>query len=242
MGQNSTQVQYGFGQLGSAYSDVAQPIVPPMGMVIVAIQFLAENTPTVLTPEVLGNASQSGLPPHPGGHGFGFPEITTGTNVTALASTHTRNTNGRLMGQLDDNAGSNITQVTFSSTTTADMNVGDYVLLVNDTMQEDGNPTMTIDPQTPIPIYSGRNKRGIVIKSIDSDDTITLKDSAGNAFVGISPSSQSLIILGPEQGAGANVANGQVYPKGVTIYGRWTTFTPSAAGVDGGGVIAYFGY
>jgi len=240
MGQNSTEVQYGFGQLGSAYSDVAQPIVPPMGMVIVAIQFLANNTPTVLTPELLGDTTAA--EPYGGGHGFGFPEITTGSNVTALLSTHTRNTNGRLMGQLDDNAGSNITQVTFSSLETHDMNVGDYVLLVNDTMQEDGLPLMTIDAQTPTPIYSGRNKRGIVIKSIDGADTITLKDSAGNAFVGISPSSQSLIILGPQQGAGANVANGQVYPKGVTIYGRWSTFTPQAASVDGGGVIAYFGY
>jgi len=238
MGQNSTEVQYGFGQLGSAYSDVNQPIVPPMGMVIVAIQFLANNTPTVLTPEVLGNTTAA--EPYGGGHGFGFPEITTGSNVTALLSTHTRNTNGRLMGQLDD-SGANV-QVTFSSLETHDMNVGDYVLLVNDTMQEDGNPTMTIDAETPIPIYSGRNKRGIVIKSIDSNDTITLKDSAGNAFSGLSPSSQSLIILGPQQGAGANVANGQVYPKGVTIYGRWTTFTPSAATADGGGVIAYFGY
>ena len=144
------------------------------------------------------------------------------------------------MGQLD-NSGANV-QVTFSNLETHDMNVGDYVLLVNDTMQEDGLPLMTIDAETPIPIYSGRNKRGIVIKSIDSDDTITLKDSAGNAFSGLSPSSQSLIILGPQQGAGANVANGQVYPKGVTIYGRWTTFTPSASATGGGGVIAYFGY
>jgi len=49
MGQNSTEVAYGFGQLGSAYTDVNKPIVPPKDMVIVAIQFLADNTPTVLT-------------------------------------------------------------------------------------------------------------------------------------------------------------------------------------------------
>ena len=53
MGQNSTEVVYGFGQLGSAYTDLAKPIVPPQGMVIVAITFLADNTPTVLTPEKL---------------------------------------------------------------------------------------------------------------------------------------------------------------------------------------------
>jgi hypothetical protein len=38
-------------------------------------------------------------------------------------------------------------------------------------------------------------------------------------------------------GAGGIRANGQVYPKGLTIYGRWTAFQPSAAGV-----ICYFGY
>ena len=42
--------------------------------------------------------------------------------------------------------------------------------------------------------------------------------------------------LGPEQGAGGITAAAQVYPKGVTIYGRWTAFQPSAAGV-----ICYFG-
>jgi len=29
MGQNSTEVAYGFGQLGSTYTDKAQSIVPP---------------------------------------------------------------------------------------------------------------------------------------------------------------------------------------------------------------------
>ena len=53
MGQNSIEVAYGFGQMGSAYSDIAQVIVPPKGMVICAIQFLADNTPTELTPEKL---------------------------------------------------------------------------------------------------------------------------------------------------------------------------------------------
>ena len=53
MGINSTEVAYGFGQLGSAYSDIAQTIVPPKDHVIIAIQFLADNTPTILTPEKL---------------------------------------------------------------------------------------------------------------------------------------------------------------------------------------------
>ena len=53
MGQNSTSVAYAFGQMGSAYSDVAKPIIPPTGLVITAITFLDDNTPTVLTSEKL---------------------------------------------------------------------------------------------------------------------------------------------------------------------------------------------
>ena len=51
MGQNSTEVAYGFGQLGSAYCDAASAVTPPSGKVIVAIQFLADNTPTALVAE-----------------------------------------------------------------------------------------------------------------------------------------------------------------------------------------------
>ena len=59
MGQNSTEVAYGFGQFGSAYTDLGKPIVPPTGLVITAITFLAENTPTVLTPEKLDSEGPS---------------------------------------------------------------------------------------------------------------------------------------------------------------------------------------
>lgn len=236
MGQNSTEVAYNFGQMGSAYTDLAQTIVPPQGMVIVAINFLAAGTPTILTPELLGRATATGSGWPGGGLGPGFPEITGGTNVTGLASTHTRNSTGMFMAALDDNAGSDITQVTFSLFSTghpgpkaSPITPGMYVLLVNDDYQEDGNPAMVIDPQTPSPIYSGPNQRGVKVVSIDSDDTITLS-------AGISPNSQALIFLGPQQGAGGIIANGQAYPAGTTIYGRWTEFKNDAAAV-----ICYFG-
>ena len=199
MGQNSTEVAYGFGQLGSAYTDIAQTIVPPVGKVIVAIQFLADNTPTVLTPEKLGHGDSYGS------GGPSFPEITGGTNVTALASTTTRNTKGYFMAALDDNAGSDITQVTLASESTFDheIKVGSYVLLVNSTFQEDGNPAMSIDAQTPVPIYSGTQRRGVTVVSIDSEDQLTLSS-------GISPDSQSLIFLDEEHGAGGVISPDQM--------------------------------
>ena len=43
--------QMAFGQHGSAYIDTATAVTPPTGKVIVAIQFLADNTPTGLVAE-----------------------------------------------------------------------------------------------------------------------------------------------------------------------------------------------
>ena len=44
MGINSTEVSYGFGQLGSGFCDTTGAFTPPSGKVIVAIQFLADTT------------------------------------------------------------------------------------------------------------------------------------------------------------------------------------------------------
>ena len=44
MGQNSTQVAYGFGQMGSIFNDTANPCKAPTGKVFVAITFLTDTT------------------------------------------------------------------------------------------------------------------------------------------------------------------------------------------------------
>jgi hypothetical protein len=43
MGMNSTEVAYGFGQLGSGFVNTIGAFTPPTGKVIVAIQFLADT-------------------------------------------------------------------------------------------------------------------------------------------------------------------------------------------------------
>ena len=53
MGQNSTGVAYNFGQMGSSYQNLNKPVYPPKGLVITAIQFLNDNTPTRLITETL---------------------------------------------------------------------------------------------------------------------------------------------------------------------------------------------
>lgn len=50
MGINSTEVAYGFGQMGSAFTDEDAAVTPPTGKVIVAITFLEDTTLTALTP------------------------------------------------------------------------------------------------------------------------------------------------------------------------------------------------
>ena len=223
MGINSTEVAYNFGQLGSAYTDLAQTIIPPKDHVIVAIQFLEQNTPTVLTPEKLDET------------GPGFPEITTGSNTTAINADNTFNHNGIATLALNDNAGSNITTVVLTAGANTLVRPGQFVIMVNATYQEDGDPAATIDAQTPVPIYNGPSARGVKVKSV-SGANVTLEGHGTTTFAGLSPSSQALIFIDEQHGAGGIIANGQQYPAGVTIYGRWTEFKPSAAGV-----ICYFG-
>ena len=219
MGQNSTEVAYGFGQLGSAYSDLAQVIVPPKDHVIVAIQFLADNTPTELTPEKLDR----------NGPGYIAISGSTGDDIE-VANNNYFNFNGVHASHVTDGtiaAGSNVTLATSG---VGRVRVGQYVLLVNDDADESGATLQTIDTaETPVPIYNGPNKQGVKVTSFNGTTTVTLDTQ-------ITPSSQALIFLDEYHGAGGLTAASQVFPKGLTIYGRWTAFKPSAAGV-----ICYFG-
>jgi hypothetical protein len=199
--------------MGSAYTDLAKPIVPPQGMVIVAIQFLDANTPTVLTPEKLDN------------RGPGYVSISGSTTDVVGTADDYMNFHGLTSSACTGSNSGN--DVTIGALNTK-IQVGQYVLIVNDADHEGAG--ITIDSDTPIPIYSGPNQQGVYVTAYDGATTVTLSAATTPT------SSQSLIFLGPEQGAGGLTAAGQEYPAGTTIYGRWTTITPSAAGV-----ICYFG-
>ena len=214
MGQNSTEVAYGFGQFGSAYSDLAKPIVPPTGLVITAITFLADNTPTVLTPEKLDTEGPS------------YISIQGTSGDIQVADNHA-NFNGAVARDVSDGtiaAGSNVTIASASNK----IKKGQYVLLV--AAGDTDTSGITIDSETPIPITRGPNKQGVKVTSYTAGATTLTLDTQ------ITPSTQGLIFLDDFHGAGGLTAASQVFPKGVTIYGRWTTITPSAAGV-----ICYFG-
>ncbi len=222
MGQNSTEVAYGFGQLGSAYSDIAQTIVPPKDHVIVAIQFLADNTPTVLTPEKLDRQ----------GPGYFAISGSTADHVDA-ADNNYFNFNGIHSSEIADTNISAYNDITLETVASpADkISVGQYVLLVNGDADESGATAMTIDAETPVPIYKGPNRQGVKVVAYDGISKVQLD-------VDITPTSdQALVFLDEQHGAGGITCASQVFPKGLTIYGRWTAFKPSAAGV-----ICYFGY
>ena len=146
MGQNSTEVAYGFGQLGSTYSDLAKPIVPPTNHVICAITFLADNTPTVLTSETLDTGGPS------------YINIQS-TNGDIQVAGNEVNFNGVVARDVSDGtiaAGGDVTIASLS----AKIKVGQYVLLV--AAGDTDTAGITIDSETPIPwcnntVYPGVN-------------------------------------------------------------------------------------
>ena len=219
MGINSQGVAYNFGQLGSAYSDIAQVIVPPKDMVITAITFLAANTPTILTPEKLDR----------NGPGYIAISGSTGDDLE-VADNNYFNCNGVHSSHVTNGTIAAGSDVTLATSGAGRVRVGQYVLLVNDDANEEGADAMVIDAETPTPIYKGPNQQGVKVTSFDGTTKVQLDAQ-------ITPSSQALVFIDEYHGAGGITVAGQEFPAGLTIYGRWTAFKPSAHGA-----IAYFGY
>jgi len=221
MGLNSTNAAWGFGQMGSVYTDLDQVIIPPKDHVIVAIQFLAANTPTVMVPEKLDQ------------NGPNFPAISgsTADHVDAAGNNYF-NFNGVWASEISDATHAANTDITLETPAvpTNRIKVGDYVLLVNGDASE-ADTDMVIDTaDTPYPIYNGPNKQGVYVTDYDGVDKVKLSAAI------TSSSDQALVFLDPYHGAGGTSVASQEFPAGTTIYGRWVAFKPAAAGV-----ICYFG-
>ena len=61
MGINSTEVAYGFGQMGSVFNNAVVAITPPSGKVFVAITFLTDTTLNTSLGLVADNDEAAGL-------------------------------------------------------------------------------------------------------------------------------------------------------------------------------------
>ena len=222
MGVNSTEVSYGFGQMGSVYTDLDQVIIPPKDHVIVAIQFLADNTPTELVPEKLDQQ----------GPNFPADSGSTADHVDSSGNNYF-NFNGVWASEISDATHAVATDITLETPAVpvGRIKVGNYVLLVNGDASE-ADTDMVIDTaDTPYPIYSGPNKQGVYVTAYDGVSKVKLSAAI------TSSSDQALVFLDEYHGAGGISVASQVFPKGLTIYGRWAAFKPSAAGV-----ICYFGH
>ena len=222
MGINSTEVSYGFGQMGSAYTDIDNVIIPPKDHVIVAIQFLAEDTPIALVPEKLDQS------------GPNFPAISGSvSDHVDTADNNYFNFNGVWSSEIPDGTHAVGTDITLDTPAvpTGRIKIGNYVLLVNGGASE-ADQDMVIDTaDTPYPIYNGPSKQGVYVTDYDGISKVKLSAEI------TSSSDQALVFLDSYHGAGGITAASQAFPAGVTIYGRWAAFRPGG----GAGVICYFG-
>jgi|TARA_R110002050_G_C8864811_1_gene507700 hypothetical protein len=233
MGQNSTEVAYGFGQLGSVFTNLAYPVYPPKDHVIVAIQFLADNIPTILETETLDT------------HGPQFP-------------THQDDQLGADGGPDASFAGVTWAAATGAGTVaTGVIPIADVIannlikpgqiVIIGDDAAEDIDTGIAVDTAAGniTPVYNGPNKHWMEVVSISGGTygtSLVVKEvgtpvsGVGVAEIDHIDAANQLYFLDEYHGAGGTTIEGVTFPKGVTIYGRWTEFKPAT-----GGVICYFG-
>ncbi len=108
MAKKDSITSYGFGQMGSAHGKTDASIYPPAGMVIVAVQFLEANIPTVMRQATEPNQQ------------FQFFNTEFAANATANGTCTVANASG---GVATYKAGDEIT-----ANTTAGIKQGDFIL------------------------------------------------------------------------------------------------------------------
>jgi hypothetical protein len=198
MAFKDSSVDYGFGQLGSAYTASAASIIPPKGMVIVAIQFLADNTLTVLRSEKKTNAL-----------------IENAEKTSFFSTTYVAHNNGEAQ-QACVNNGSPSTEVTLTAANSA-IKVGMQAFSNTADILQDATANLKPCLVTSVNEENIRLSRPIVCATT----TLTFSELNGT-------------------GDGGEAVSGVVFPKGLTVYGRWVEVKP-AADADGG-IICYFGF
>ena len=189
------------GSMGSVYTHANAAVIPPQGMVITAIQFLADNILTELLAEQ-----------HPAG-------VAAGPKYVSTATAHG---NGDAM-QLCGNGNSLGPTVTMTGANAA-VKVGQRVTAAN--------PNYTFFPN------HHNHATGIepVFITAISANGLVLTLSRDVALV----SNTNMIFSTPlGTGSGGATTSNAVFPKGLTIYGRWTSVKATADA--NGGIICYFG-
>ena len=237
MGQNSTTVAYGFGQMGSVYQNLARPVYPPKDHVIVAIQFIRSNILTALHTETLDS--------------YGPQFVTTEDDELIGTGGPDANFAG-VAWAAATGAGTVATGVIPIADVIANNAIKPgQIILIGDDAAEAIDAGIAIDvPAGHItPIYSGPNKRYLEVVSLTGGTygtTLKVKEigktvaSTGIANFAAIDSANQIYFLDSFHGAGGTTTEGTSYPTGIIIYGRWTMATPTAD--PDGGIICYFGH
>jgi glutamate mutase epsilon subunit len=197
MGQNSTEVAYGFGQFGSAFADTAaNTITAPETLAIVAIQFLAD---TSLSSLVAKDASL-------------FPSTASSAHASGR---YTRTVDG---------ATSSATKVIFDEENAGTGSIDEIKV---------GDELYTTSTGVAISTVTALNPDDDNTKEISIADSSSISDGITVTF--LRPNQ-----IDGEGVGGQTLATAQVFPKGLTIYGRWDSVSLNADDTDGG-IICYFG-
>jgi hypothetical protein len=188
MGQNSTEVAYGFGQFGSAFADTAaNTVTAPEEFAIVAIQFLADTSLSALV------AKDADIYPN------------------TVSAAHD---DGNQTIQVNGTVSSSTTIAWDVTSASLGLAVGDEIYLTTTgallgTIVSIGTSNIVISSAT----------------SITDDHYVSV----------VTPNT-----IASEGTGGQALATAQVFPKGLTIYGRWDSVSLNADATTAG-IICYFG-
>ena len=236
MGQNSTEVAYSFGQMGSAFSNLAAPIYPPKDHVIVAIQFLADNALSVLETETLRT--------------MGPQFITHQDDEIASAGGPDANFVGVTFAEVASAGDPATGAITLTDDARNVAIKPGQIVWIGDDATEGIDNGITVDALAGHidPIYEGPNRHYMEVVSISGGTYGTSlvvrevgvrKSGVGIAELDHIDGDNRLYFLDPFHGGGGTTIEGVTFPKGATIYGRWTKVIPAADAT--GGIICYFG-
>ena len=220
MGQNSTEVAYGFGQMGSAFLDAVETkLYAPQGKVIVAITCTVDIKFESLTAETRS------IPGSGSSHAHQYPEY-----FGLAAAAHDLG-DARILGASKI---ANTSTVTHTANTagpggTSAIKVGMQVISLTD-----------LDfPR------DGLLGRPVMVEEILSTTTFRASDNVLGTVLSLQNLAGLALNSSGHGGVAVDAAN--TFPKGITVYGRWTDLSIASIGgsghpAGGGGIIVYFGH